>query len=677
MNKQNLLFELGVEELPAVALQKMEQSLYASVDKFLKNQGFEFDSLTTFATPRRLAFLIDQIEVQQPDKQSSVKGPKTNAPEAAIKGFANKHQQKIEDLKIDSINGQSHYVFQQSVKGTHIKSAIIECINQALQSLPIPKNMRWGDSAFLFSRPVRWVVLLLDDVVIPAELFGIQSANKTWGHRFHQGTDQGLVIDRAENYENVLKSAFVIANSAQRKHTIQGQLAKVAKQLDANVVVDSALLDEVNALVEWPVIIVGDFPERFLSMPKECLITTMSGNQKYFHVEDHSGQLMAKFITIANLESSDPACIKQGNERVIVPRLQDAEFFYNNDQQQPLMANYDKLSTMVFEKQLGTVLDKVERMAKLAKSWAEQVDADVAQTETAVRLSKCDLLSAMVTEFPSLQGIMGRYYATKEGHPPAVSLAIDEHYQPRFAGDNIPQNTLGQLVALADKMDTICGIFAIGKQPTGTSDPYALRRSTLGVLRILIEGSLNFDLAAMIEHSLKVHKRYEQALATAILHFMLDRLTAYYDELGYRPQIIQSVKVLGITVPLDFDLRMQAIKAFSNHALAEQLSGANKRIANILKKNPPKSGFKFDPKKLELAEEKSLHQQLEQHHLGVYQNYHDRLEALLTLNDAIDAFFDRVMVMTDDESVKHNRLALLQRLRNAFLSVADIAYLQV
>jgi glycyl-tRNA synthetase beta chain len=554
-------------------------------------------------------------------------------------------------------------------------------INQSLAKLPIPKRMRWGDNDAEFVRPVHWLVLLHGDDIIDAEIMGIKSSRVTQGHRFHTSAD--ISLHEAVSYAEQLRAdGFVLADFDERKNVIREQVGRIASELGGQVIVDEDLLDEVTGLVEWPIAVAGDFDEEFLDVPSEALIKTMQDNQKYFAVVDDKGALKPNFITISNIDSKTPEKVKAGNERVIRPRFADADFFWNQDKKQPLQDFLPRLDAVVFQARLGTLGEKTKRVTKLAEVIAKQLGADVKQAARAATLSKCDLMSNMVGEFPTLQGVMGRYYAIACGEDEAVAAAIEEQYKPRHASDGLPESTIGQIVALSDKLDTLVGIFAIGQKPTGEKDPYALRRAAIGVLRILIEGELDLDLQELLASSATLlSDKVEAANAQQeVFDFMLERLRAYYLDRDIPVDVFDAVSALRPSRPLDFDKRIKAVGTFRALPEAESLAAANKRVGNILKKSELRSDAVINAGLFEVEEEEALYNQLEAlkrktDPLFDAGDYEEALRKLSSLREPVDNFFDHVMVMTDNEKVKNNRLALLSQMSSLFLRAADLSRL--
>ncbi|MBI1423954.1 MAG: glycine--tRNA ligase subunit beta [Gammaproteobacteria bacterium] len=686
---RDLLIEIGTEELPPKALLRLSTAFTEAMQANLEQAGLGFASVHAFASPRRLALLVRELQTHQADKDIERRGPALQAafddqgnPSKAALGFANSCGVEVSALdKLETDKG-SWLVYRARESGAATSTLIPAMVNDALNKLPIPKRMRWADLDAQFVRPVHWIVLLFGDDVIDDTILSVQSNRETRGHRFLH--NKSIYIPAPAEYEVLLESeGKVIADFARRRETIRGQVEQAAHQLNGVAVIDKDLLDEVTSMVEWPVAVIGNFEQRFLQVPQEALISTMSANQKYFHVLDKQGKLLAHFITISNIESRDPDKVREGNERVIRPRFADAEFFWNQDRKQALASRLEQLKSVVFQKQLGTLYDKTQRVARLAETIAMQIDGDKLQALRAAELCKCDLMTAMVGEFPELQGVMGRYYAQHDGEPGDVARAIDEHYMPRFAGDQLPQTKTGQAVAIADRLDTLLGIIAVGQLPTGDKDPYALRRAALGVLRCMVEHDLALDLMPLLstaaEHFPKDVKAKKAIDAT--IDFILERLRVYYTSQDIKLDVFESVFSQRPTQPNDFNARVLAVNAFRQLVEAESLSAANKRISNILKKTDEAIPATVDEGLLESTAEKALAKQVQELSEQVApliadRNYTEILHQLAALRSNVDSFFDDVMVMVDNQALRQNRLALLSRLRNLFLQVADISQLQ-
>ncbi len=688
---RNLLIEVGTEELPPLALPRLLAAFESAVLKGLADLGFVDLQSRRYASPRRLAVLLEKLPVKQAEQLIERRGPALKAafdsegqPTKAAQGFAASCGVAVEQLERLETDKGVWLFYKSTAPGKETRDCIINIVEQALAALPIPKRMRWGAGEAEFVRPIHWLVLLFGGEVIHGEVMGIKAGRDSRGHRFHHtGT---LPIGLAEDYEKKLvNEGYVIADFTQRREKIKQQVLAAATDLGGKVDIDAdaALLDEVTALVEWPVPVVCSFEEHFLDVPAEALVSTMKGNQKYFPVYKENGELSANFIVISNLDSTDPDKVREGNERVVRPRLADADFFWKQDRKQPLADYNERLKTVVFQNKLGTVFDKVSRIAALSRIVAEQINADADIAARAGLLCKADLMTAMVGEFPKLQGIMGRYYATHSQEPAAVATAIEEHYWPRYAGDNLPQTAAGQCVAIADKVDTLAGIFAAGQKPSGEKDPFALRRAALGLLRIIIDSDLSLDLRELISAAAQQFAKTVKAntVIDEVFDFVMNRLRAEYEDAGFTPQQIEAVMSCRPTRPLDFDKRIRAVKVFSDMPEADSLSAANKRIANILKKAKQKPQGGVDKALLQDAAEATLYQIMqsvlpEVAPLCEAGGYEQALVKLAGLRDAVDAFFDSVMVMTEDAALRQNRLLLLQQLHTAFVQVADIACLQ-
>jgi glycyl-tRNA synthetase beta chain len=665
---------------------------YAFADgmhKGLDDAALKASKIYTYAAPRRLALLIKQLPVTQQDRETLRRGPALVAafdddgcPTQAAIGFARSCAVDVEQLDQLETRKGSWLSFRAIEKGKPVSELIPDMVRKSLAGLPIPKRMRWGDHEHEFVRPVHWVVLLFGDEIIDADILGIKAGRYTQGHRFHH--PEPIYIGEPEAYLPLLETeGRVLADFATRREAIRAQVLEQANQLNGRAVIDDELLDEVTALVEWPVALSGRFDKQFLVVPPEALISSMQDHQKYFPVMDKNSKLLPYFIAIANLDSKDPQQILAGNERVIRPRLADAAFFWNQDCNQSLEKHIDGLRSMVYQKKLGSLFDKQERVAKLAAEIAVQIGGDGSFAERAACLCKCDLLTSMVYEFPDLQGIMGRYYASHDGEADAVATAIEEHYRPRFAGDELPDSVTGQALALADRLDSLVGIFAIGQQPSGDKDPFALRRAALGVVRICIEKELDIDLQALLQTAAATFDTsVNAASATAeVFGYVMDRLRAYYQESGVEVDLIDAVLATRPTRLLDFHRRIQACRVFRQLPEAESLAAANKRIGNILKKTDQIIPGKVDADCLVDDAEKLLAAQLDNMSTAVLAlmeagDYTAALKQLAGLRENVDAFFDQVMVMVDDDTLRANRLSLLQNLSKLFLRVADLSRLQ-
>lgn len=682
-----VLFELGCEELPPKSLKTLRDALKNEVETRLNTAGFAFKHIDAYAAPRRLALLIHRVEAEQPDRVEEKRGPAAisafdadGQPTKALQGFMRGAGITVDDLeRIDTPKGE-WLVYRKTVQGQSLDSVLPVILQEALDALPIAKRMRTATSRTEFVRPVQWVLLMKDSDVIDATLLDFKAGNQTYGHHFH--APQAITLQHANDYLSSLAAAYVVADFDTRQATISAQVKKLADEVNAQAIVPPALLDEVTALVEWPVALRATFEERFLAVPQEALISTMQDNQKYFCLVDANDKLQPYFITVANIESKDPQQIIEGNEKVVRPRLSDAEFFFMQDQKQPLASRQEKLANMVFQAQLGTLWDKSERIAKLAAEIAKLTDGDEESAKQAALLAKCDLTSELVGEFPELQGIAGTYYAKLEGQSDEVANAIAEQYLPRFAGDKLPQTRTGVALALADRLDTLVGIFGIGQAPTGNKDPFSLRRAAIGILRLIIANKLPISLSQLIELAAQgygdklkdIHKAQSDSL-----QFVQGRYRAMYEDQGLTVDVIQAVQALNPASPLDFDYRVKAVSHFKTLAEAQALAAANKRVANILAKEGNVSG-EVDANLLSEQAEKDLYQALQAISpvvtpLMQARDYTPALTELAALRAPIDAFFENVMVMADDAAIKQNRLRLLAQLRALFISVADISVL--
>ena len=682
MSAQDFLVELGTEELPPKALATLGDAFLAGIEKGLQAAGLNYTGKQVYAAPRRLAVLIRQLDVQQPDRSINIDGPplqaafKDGEPTQAALGFAKKCG--VDLSEIDQSGAKLR--FSQHIPGKSTVSLLPTIVEDSLNDLPIPKRMRWAASREEFVRPTQWLVMLLGDQVVDCTILSQKAGRESRGHRFHH--PENVVITTPANYVEDLRKAYVLADFAERRELISKRTAELAMQQEGTAIVPPALLDEVTALVEWPVPLVCSFEERFLEVPQEALITTMQDNQKYFCLLDVDGKLLPRFITVANIESRDPKQIIEGNEKVVRPRLTDAEFFFKQDKKQPLETFNERLKNVVFQAQLGTVYDKAERVSRLAAFIAPLIGGDAQRAGRAGLLSKCDLATEMVGEFPEMQGVAGYYYALNDGEPQDVALALNEQYMPRGAGAELPQTLTGAAVAIADKLDTLVGIFGIGMLPTGSKDPYALRRAALGVLRILIEKQLDLNLTGAVEFAVKQFGAKVKAagLAEQVLEFIFDRLRARYEDEGIDVATYLSVRALQPGSALDFDQRVQAVQAFRKLPEAEALAAVNKRVSNLLSKAEGAIAEQVEPKYFDNANEFSLYSAIQQADQAVQpmaaaRQYSESLARLAALRDPVDAFFEAVMVNAEDAKVRANRYALLSRLRGLFLGVADISLL--
>jgi len=683
MSALDFLVELGTEELPPKALAKLAEAFCAGIEKGLKDAGLDFVKAQAYAAPRRLAVLVEQLATQQPDRSINLDGPPMQAafdadgePTQAALGFARKCG--VDLAEIDRSGPKLK--FSRTIEGQPATQLLPGIVEASLNDLPIPKRMRWAARKEEFVRPTQWLVMLFGEQVIDCEILAQRAGRESRGHRFHS---PGQVhISKPSSYLEDLRGAHVIADFAERRELIAKRVEQLAAEQNGTAIVPPALLDEVTALVEWPVPLVCSFEERFLEVPQEALITTMQDNQKYFCLLDANGRLLPRFITVANIESTDPAQIVSGNEKVVRPRLTDAEFFFKQDKKQKLDSFNERLKNVVFQAQLGTVYDKAERVSRLAGLIAERTGGDKQRAARAGLLCKCDLATEMVGEFPEMQGVAGYYYALNDGEPEDVALALNEQYMPRGAGGELPSTLTGAAVAVADKLDTLVGIFGIGMLPTGSKDPYALRRAALGVLRILIEKQLDLNLVEAVNFAIgQFGTQVKSAgLADQVLEFIFDRLRARYEDEGVDVAAYLSVRAVQPGSALDFDQRVQAVQAFRTLPEAASLAAANKRVSNLLSKFDAKLPEAVEPRWFDNATEFSLYSAIQQAEqavqpLAAARQYREALERLAHLRGPVDAFFEAVLVNAEDASVRANRYALLARLRGLFLGVADISAL--
>ncbi|WP_339513444.1 glycine--tRNA ligase subunit beta [Pseudomonas sp. RL_15y_Pfl2_60] len=683
MSAQDFLVELGTEELPPKALKTLGESFLSGIEKGLKAAGLNYAKARYYAAPRRLAVLVEQLDTEQPDRVMNLDGPPVKAafdaegnPTQAALGFANKCC--VDLSEIDASGPKLR--FSQTIVGKKAAQLLPEMVETALNDLPIPKRMRWGARRTEFVRPSQWLVMLFGDTVLDCEILAQTAGRVSRGHRFHHNTE--VTISAPANYAEDLRKAYVITDFAERREQISKRVEQLAAEQNGTAIVPPALLDEVSALVEWPVPLVCSFEERFLEVPQEALITTMQDNQKYFCLLDAEGKLLPRFITVANVESKDPAQIISGNEKVVRPRLTDAEFFFKQDKKQKLETFNQRLANVVFQAQLGSVYDKAQRVSALAAYIAEKIGGDATRAGRAGLLSKCDLASEMVGEFPEMQGIAGYYYAMHDGEPEDVALALNEQYMPRGAGAELPSTLTGAAVALADKLDTLVGIFGIGMLPTGSKDPYALRRAALGVLRILIEKGLELDVTEAVEFAIKQFgsKIKAAGLTAQVQEFIFDRLRARYEDQGVDVAVYQAVRAVNPVSPLDFDQRVQAVQAFRKLPEAEALAAANKRVSNLLGKADGKVATSIAAHYFDTPSEFALNAAIQQAEQAVQplaqaRMYNEALAKLASLRTPVDSFFETVLVNAEDPNVRANRYALLAKLRGLFLGVADISVL--
>jgi len=688
-NTSDLLVEIGTEELPPAALRRLCAAFAQSLGKLLEENHLAHSGSTGYAAARRLAVIITAVPLNQPDREVVRRGPALRAafdedgnPTKPAEGFA--HSCGVGVAELDQLEtAKGSLLAWRSIKtGKPATEVIPKLVEQALKGLPIPRRMRWGAGDEEFVRPVHWILLLLGESVVEADILGIRSGNTTRGHRFH--CDEALAIRHPSDYLKTLEQpGHVLVDMDRRRDAIRTQITEAGAALGGVTRIDTELLDEVTALVEWPVAITGAFDERFLAVPAEVLVSSMQDHQKFFPVVDDNGALLPQFITVANIASTDPRQVQAGNERVIRPRLEDAAFFWNQDRKMTLDSRADKLAGVIFQQQLGSLADKQQRITRIATSIAEAAGFNTEHVQRAAALCKCDLLTSMVCEFPELQGIMGRYYAAHDGEPIEVTTALDEQYQPRHAGDDLPSTAIGQALAIADRLDTLAGIFAIGKPPTGDKDPFGLRRAALGVLRILVEKRLDLDLCALIRTAVQglPDGLGNDRVRSDVFTFMMERLRGYYLDNDYDIDVFEAVLARQPAQPLDFDQRMAAVKAFRNLPESKSLAAANKRIGNILRKADSRIPTGYTSDLLKETAEQALASAVNEIGTAVVplfkkRDYANALCQLAALQAPVDRFFDDVMVMDEDTALRDNRLALLQALSELFLQVADISRLQ-
>lgn len=687
--QKTFLVEIGTEELPPKSLRTLAESFAANFIEQLDNANLEHCEVLWYASPRRLALKVLNLNDTQPDSQIVKRGPAVSAafdqagnPTKAAEGWARGCGITVDQAERIQTDKGEWLSYTQNQKGQPVVNLLCDMVKNALNKLPIPKPMRWAARQVEFIRPSHTVTMLYGDELVPGTILDIDSARVIRGHRFMG--EQEFTIDNADQYPEILEQrGKVIADYDKRKLIIQQQAEAAAAKLNGKADLTDSLLEEVSSLVEWPVVLTAKFEERFLDVPAESLVYTMKGDQKYFPVYDKQGKLLPNFIFVANIESKDPQVVIAGNEKVVRPRLADAEFFYKTDLKQRLEDRLPRLETVLFQQQLGTVKDKALRIESLSGFIAEQIGADVAQAKRAGKLTKCDLVTNTVFEFPETQGIMGRYLALKDGESVEVATAIEEQYKPRFAGDELPSTAVSCAVSIAEKMDTLAGIFGIGQHPKGDKDPFALRRAAIGVLRIIVEKNLPLDLIALSEFAVSLYgdKLNNQNVVTDIVSFMQGRFRAWYQELGFTIDTIQAVLALNPTKPADFDARVKAVTHFRTLPEASSLAEANKRVSNILSKAELAIPDSVNASLLEAGAEGELakHVAVLMDKLAPYFNqgrYQDALVELSTLKAPVDEFFASVMVMVNDEKIKLNRLSLLKKLQSLFLKVADISLLQ-
>lgn len=687
MNTNDLLVELGTEDLPAKGLNTLSQAFAECISACLNKAELTFTNLKSYVTPRRLAVVITDLSAYQADRIVIKRGPAKNLaydnegkPTEILLRFAQSCHVSPEQLTLQETTKGAWVVFEYKETGKSAELLLPEIIQQAINTLPLAKRMRWDSLEQSFIRPVHWVVLLFGNKNIPAEYFGISSHNKTHGHRFHCPTP--LEVSQPQDYENLLyKPGCVIADFQKRKADIQSQMMKIAAQQAATPLLDETLLEEVTGLIEWPVVLLGKISADFLALPQEVLITSMQTHQKCFAVTNKTNELLPYFLIISNIASTDPQCVVQGNECVMHARLSDAAFYYKIDQEKSLADRRENLKQVIFQQGLGSLWDKCQRIAQLANIIAPLIGAKTEYTQRASELCKTDLLTYMVGEFPELQGIMARYYALHDREPEAVAKAIEQHYYPRFSQDELPSTKEGTALALADRIDTLVGLFGIGKRPTGDKDPYGLRRQAFGCLRIMIEQALELDLLQLLNQSAKFYGTLltSHDFLPELMNFCFDRLRAWSTDQQISARVFESVFERLPTSPYNFNCRLLAVSHFLMLPEAESLAQANKRVKNILAKTVVPPGD-VDVSLLSQNEEKALlaaiiDKEVEIAPLMQKNLYEAALNSLAALKIPVDSFFEQVMVMADDETLRENRLKLLNRLRALFLKIADISVL--
>ncbi|RDE99992.1 glycine--tRNA ligase subunit beta [Aggregatibacter aphrophilus] len=688
MTTQNFLVEIGTEELPPKALKALATSFADNVEAELNQAGLTFDKIEWFAAPRRLAVKVLNLATQQPSKEIEKRGPAVSAafdaegkPTKAAEGWARGCGITIEQAERIATDKGEWLVHRAKIEGQPTKNLLNDIVANALAKLPIPKPMRWADKTVQFIRPVHTVTMLLGDELIEGEILGVASARTIRGHRFLG--EKEFEIQHADQYPQLLREkGSVVADFNERKAEILAKSQAKATALGGVADIEESLLEEVTSLVEYPNVLAAKFEERFLAVPAEALVYTMKGDQKYFPIYDKEGKLLPHFIFVSNINPEDPTAIIEGNEKVVRPRLTDAEFFFKTDLKQKLVDRLPRLETVLFQQQLGTLKDKTDRIEQLAGEIAKQIGADEAKAKRAGLLSKCDLMTNMVFEFTDTQGVMGMHYARHDGEDEEVAVALNEQYMPRFAGDELPKSLVASAVALADKFDTLTGIFGIGQAPKGSADPFALRRAALGALRIIVEKNLPLDLEDLVKKSTALFgdKLTNQNVVADVVDFMLGRFRAWYQDEGIAVDVIQAVLARRPTRPADFDARVRAVSHFRTLDSAEALAAANKRVANILAKAEGDIGaidvaLCVEPAEQVLAQSVlSLAKEVQP--LIAQGEYTAVLDKLAGLRQPIDNFFDNVMVNAEDAKLRQNRLAILNTLQGLFLQVADISLLQ-
>jgi glycyl-tRNA synthetase beta chain len=683
---EDFLFEIGTEELPPKQIKGLVLSLATNIEQELKARSLTYESIKTYCTPRRLAIFITNLITKQPDQPVEFRGPPINIafdqagkPTIAAEKFAKTCGTSVAQLKtIEDQKGK--FLYYKTIKtGKIVASLLPEIVSISIKKIPITKPMRWGNNEISFVRPVHWIIMLLGKKIIPAEILGVKTTNKTFGHRFHHPKE--LTIPEPKQYEKILATkGFVIADLDKRRQKIHEQI--IANVKTGTAIINENLLDEVTDLVEWPIVLLGSFNSRFLKIPKEILITLMEKQQRYFPIINKEKNLLPYFIIVSNIKSKNPKQVIAGNERVINARLTDAEYFYKNDLQIPLINYRNKLKSVIFQEKLGTIYDKTERLKNLASFIAEKIGADIEATKRAAELSKCDLMTSAVWEFPELQGVIGTYYARKN-ETEAVAIAIQEQYLPRFSKDEIPTTAVGCALALADRIDSLIGLFGINKIPSGEKDPLGLRRAATGILRIIFEKKIKLDLSELLEQGFLNYKTLlenKTLVIDQVLHFIYERLRYLYIEQGKNVNVFRAVLACQPKELLDFEKRFDAVTAFNQLPQAKDLIEIFKRIRNILDKEENCAEIKFDKELITEPSERNLAAVIEKEAKTIAILYKDKkyfeiLNILVNAKPALSDFFDNVMVMVDDKKIRSNRLGLLKELQKLFTLVADLSWL--
>lgn len=682
----DLIIELGCEELPAGSMMPLAEHLGNAVFEVLLQSELCSTAPEIFATPRRIAARFSNVGERQADTEVERRGPakaaafKDGEPTKALQGFMRSAGVRVEDLTTIETPKGEWIVVRQTQAGQVLADVLSKALPTVIKTMPMPKRMRWASSSHEFLRPVVWLMALHGGDVVPLEVLGLESSNQTWGHRFH--APAAITLSSPSEYESALQDAYVMADPVKRRTHIVSGVKQQADVLGGTAVMDEELVDEVNALVEWPVALAGRFDELFLEIPKEALIQTMQENQRYFALLDKAGDLMPAFITIANLESVDTTTVIDGNERVIRPRFADTMFFWNQDKKGALASHQPQLERLLFQEKLGSVADKVARMVSLGSWLSSTLNVDASQVELAVSLCKCDLNTEIVKELAKMQGICGRYYALRDGHPTEVADAMEQHYFPKQAGGKLPEGGVSQVVSLADKTDTLVGIFGLGMKPTGAKDPFGLRRASLGIVRILIECKHDLDLSELLDASLASYgDKLEAPDKQAMLTYVIERMRGYLGDQGYAADAIEAVLAKGVTRPLDIVERLTAMQQFRQTPAAVSLAAASKRIGNILKKIATPLPDTVNTVLLSEAAESALYQQLDavrpviERHLQS-SNYQSAMTETARLRETVDQFFDEVMVMDDNEALRDNRLALLKQVNQLCCATAELGLLK-